>query len=132
MPSGEVYGGVGAAWDRNQKEAVHTSTLTGFRIVLEDDVDSLGKLHFSTKGWYDWKQKDGKIAVDQLWLKGYYGDFDYQVGRQLISWGTADGFNPTNYFARLSSSACSVVIFPETHSGQARPSTMLLPGPPRQ
>ncbi|HHT43870.1 MAG TPA: hypothetical protein GX014_10790 [Firmicutes bacterium] len=105
VPSGEVYGGVGAAWDHNQKEAVHTSTLTGFRIVLEDDVDSLGKLHFSTKGWYDWKQKDGKIAVDQLWLKGYYGDFDYQVGRQLISWGTADGFNPTNYFARLSSSA---------------------------
>lgn len=104
-PSGELSLGVGYQWDEENKEAVHTSTTTGFRLVLEDGLETGGRLHFSTKGWWDWKARDGSIALDQLWLSGYYGDFDYKLGRQLISWGTADGFNPTNYFSRLDSAA---------------------------
>ena len=104
-PSGEIYGSIGYEWDRENKEGEFASIRTGLRLALEDELEELGKLHFSTKGWLDLKQSDGSIALDQLWLKGYSGDFDYQVGRQLISWGTADGFNPTNYFARLNSSA---------------------------
>lgn len=104
-PTGELYGGLVYEWDRVEEKPVLASIPLGFRLALEDELDSLGKLHFSTKGWWDWKLKDGKLELDQLWLKGYYGDFDYQLGKQLISWGTADGFNPTNYFTRMSSSA---------------------------
>lgn len=104
-PTGELYGSISYDWDRDEKTGELTSFRTGFRVAVEDELDKLGKLHFSTKGWLDWKLKDASIAVDQVWLKGYSGDFDYQIGRQLISWGTADGFNPTNYFARLSSSS---------------------------
>ncbi|HAN95335.1 MAG: hypothetical protein WBI99_09795 [Limnochordia bacterium] len=104
-PTGELYGGLAYEWDRVEEKPVLASIPLGFRLALEDELDSLGKLHFSTKGWWDWKLKDGKLELDQLWLKGYYGDFDYQLGKQLISWGTADGFNPTNYFTRMSSSA---------------------------
>lgn len=100
-PTGELNASVGVGWDSDAQELAHTSTQTGFRLVLEDNVDFGGKLHFSTKGYWDWKQKEGDIALDQLWLSGYQGDLDYQLGRQLISWGTADGFNPTNYFARM-------------------------------
>ena len=64
-----------------------------------------GRLHFSLKGWIDWKRMDVSAAVDQFWLKGYFRDLDWQVGKQLISWGTADGFNPTNYFSRIGSDA---------------------------
>ncbi|HKM42988.1 MAG TPA: hypothetical protein VJZ70_03245 [Limnochordia bacterium] len=100
-PTGELSASLGAKWDSDAEKLVHTSTRTSFRLVLEDELDFGGKLHFSTKGYWDWKQKDGNLALDQLRLSGYQGDLDYQVGRQLISWGTADGFNPTNYFARM-------------------------------
>lgn len=102
---GELNGGLMYEWNKDEKSLEHTATVTGFRFALEDQVAPNGKVHFSTKGWWDWKEKDGKLAVDQLWFSGYAGDVDYSVGRQLISWGTADGFNPTNYFARLSTDA---------------------------
>ncbi len=105
VPAGELYGSLSYDWDRKEQEGELSSARTGFRLALEDELDDWGKLHFSAKGWLDWKGKDASVAVDQVWLRGYSGDFDYQIGRQLISWGTADGFNPTNYFARLSSSA---------------------------
>lgn len=101
-PTGELKGSIGVEWDEDTQKIVHTSTRTGFRFALEDELDFGGKLHFSTKGWWDWKQKDGRLALDQLWFSAYQGDLDFQVGRQAISWGTADGFNPTNYFARMS------------------------------
>ncbi len=101
-PAGELSASIGVAWDGDEQKLVHTSTRTGFRLVLEDELDFGAKLHFSTKGYWDWKQKAGNLALDQLRLSGYQGDLDYQIGRQLISWGTADGFNPTNYFARMS------------------------------
>lgn len=104
-PAGEIDLSLGYEWDSETKQVSHNSTLTGFRLALEDDTNFAAKLHFSTKGWWDWQQKSGELTLDELWLKGYAGDFDYQVGRQKISWGTADGFNPTNYFSRLSSSS---------------------------
>ncbi|NMB00618.1 MAG: hypothetical protein GX971_03720 [Firmicutes bacterium] len=104
-PTGELNASLGYEWDSQQKEVEHTSTLTGFRLVFEDDLDFDAKLHFSTRGWWDWQQENGKLTLDELWLRGYAGDVDYQVGRQQISWGTADGFNPTNYFSRMSSSS---------------------------
>lgn len=107
VPSGELNAGIGAQWDGDSKKLVHDSTRTGFRFVLEDSLEAGTKLHFSTTGWWDWKAKKGDLSLDQLWLSGYSGDFDYQIGRQVISWGTADGFNPTNYFARMSMEALS-------------------------
>lgn len=102
QPAGELKASVGLEWDKEAEKLVHNSTRTDVRLALEDNLDFGGRLHFSAKAWWDFKQKDGHIGVDQAWLSGYTGDLDYQVGRQLISWGTADGFNPTNYFARMS------------------------------
>lgn len=100
-PTGELNAGIGLEWNGDDQKLVHSSTRTGFRFVLEDGLDFGGRFHFSTKGWWDWKHKDGNLSLDQLWLSGYQGDLDYQVGHQVISWGTADGFNPTNYFSRM-------------------------------
>lgn len=101
-PTGELNASVGLQWNGEEQKLERTTTQTGFRFVLEDALDFGGRLHVSTKGWWDWRQKSGQLELDQLWLSGYQGDVDYQLGRQVISWGTADGFNPTNYFARMS------------------------------
>src|SRR5690554_5357041 len=100
---GEINGQLAYEWDEDTASAVQTMTQAGFRLVLEDDLESLGKIHFSTKGHYDFKTSEGEIALDQLYVSGYTADVDYIAGRHIISWGTADGFNPTNYFGRMSS-----------------------------
>lgn len=99
---GELSLGLGYSY---QDKLEHASTETGFKLAFEESTDFGGKLHLSAKGMWDWKTKDGKLTADQLWLSGYSGALDYTIGRQLISWGTADGFNPTNYFSRLSSTS---------------------------
>ena len=102
---GEVNGGLTYTWDKDEKNLEQSAAITGFRLVLEDDVEPSGQVHFSVKGSVDWKTKKTHLAADQLWYSGYAGDVDFKIGRQVISWGTADGFNPTNYFARLSTDA---------------------------
>lgn len=104
QPTGEFSTSLGIEWDGDIKDAELTSARTGFRTAFEESMES-GRLHFSLKGWIDWKRMEVSAAVDQFWLKGYFGDLDWQVGKQLISWGTADGFNPTNYFSRIGSDA---------------------------
>lgn len=81
------------------------STQAGLKLAFEEYTNFDGKIHLSAKGWWDWKNNDGKLTFDQLWFSSYYGDVDYSLGRQTMSWGTADGFNPTNYFNRLSSTS---------------------------
>ena len=102
---GELATSLVYEWDAAEKTLEQSAFPLEFRLVLEDYLETGSRLHFSTKGSWDWKNKEGDLFVDQLWLSGYSGDFDYVWGRQLLSWGTADGFNPTNYFARMSSSA---------------------------
>ncbi|MDD2431451.1 MAG: hypothetical protein PHD88_06815 [Firmicutes bacterium] len=101
---GELEYGLGCEWDSDNLKAVRTSTETGFHIAFEDNVDG-GRVHLSARAWREWIEQTGKIGIDQLWFRGYLGNVDYTGGKQVISWGTADGFNPTNYFSRLSSSA---------------------------
>jgi hypothetical protein len=37
-----------------------------------------------------------RFWLDELWAKQQVGPFDVTIGKQLISWGTADGINPIN------------------------------------
>ncbi|MDA3878945.1 MAG: hypothetical protein PF436_01030 [Prolixibacteraceae bacterium] len=37
-----------------------------------------------------------RFWLDELWAKQQFGSFDVTLGKQLISWGTADGINPIN------------------------------------
>ncbi|HEY8531279.1 MAG TPA: hypothetical protein VIL08_03430, partial [Limnochorda sp.] len=41
------------------------------------------------------------VEFDQAYVDLYSDTTDFRVGRQRIAWGTADGFNPTSYFAPL-------------------------------
>lgn len=102
---GELSANLVYQWDEETKTLVQSQIPTKFSLVLEDSLDSGGKVYFSTQGFWDWKNKKGDLFVDQLWFSGYTDLIDYRLGRQIISWGTADGFNPTNYFARINSAA---------------------------
>jgi hypothetical protein len=34
--------------------------------------------------------------IDELWIKQKLGKLDLTIGKQILAWGTADGFNPVN------------------------------------
>ncbi|BAS28485.1 hypothetical protein [Limnochorda pilosa] len=43
--------------------------------------------------------ESGFLELDQAFVDLYSESTDFRIGRQKIAWGTADGFNPTSYFA---------------------------------
>lgn len=39
---------------------------------------------------------DVDLALKEAWIAAYLGDFDITVGQQIVTWGQADGSNPTD------------------------------------
>lgn len=37
-----------------------------------------------------------RVWIDELWIKQKLGKVDLTIGKQILVWGTADGFNPVN------------------------------------
>ena len=58
-----------------------------------------GKVYLSFKGGYDSIMEDSieSVKLDEAYADIYLKNTDLRVGRQVVSWGTADGINPTNY-----------------------------------
>ena len=58
-----------------------------------------GKVYLSFKGGYDSIMEDSiePVKLDEAYADIYLKNTDLRVGRQVVSWGTADGINPTNY-----------------------------------
>lgn len=75
------------------------------KLALEDNPIGNGKFYLSLKGLFDplsGESEQFRLNLDEAYMAVYLDDVDLIVGRHVISWGTVDGFNPTNYFARLS------------------------------
>ena len=58
-----------------------------------------GKVYLSFKGGHDSIMEDSiePVKLDEAYVDIYLKNTDLRVGRQVVSWGTADGINPTNY-----------------------------------
>ena len=41
-------------------------------------------------------EENEKFRIREAYLNLYPGRFDFRIGQQIIAWGRADGFNPTN------------------------------------
>ena len=41
-------------------------------------------------------EKPVNVDLREAYLNLYFGKFDFRIGQQIIVWGRADGFNPTN------------------------------------
>ena len=56
-------------------------------------------MYLSFKGGHDSIRKDSiePVKFDEAYVDIYLKNTDLRVGRQVVSWGTADGINPTNY-----------------------------------
>ncbi|HHX26825.1 MAG TPA: DUF1302 domain-containing protein [Firmicutes bacterium] len=85
--------------------------ITRYKLSLDQDLRRAGAgidghAHVSVKGWYNHKASEGKwLELDEAYADIYHDLFDLRLGQQLVSWGTAYGFNPTSYVNPLPSMA---------------------------
>ncbi len=93
--TGEVLGGVQLEWERGLKLQTQPTSLL---LVYEKVPAWGGKAHLSAKMRRDWRYNESEIGLSQAFFSGYTDNVDYCLGLQTINWGTAVGFNPTDYF----------------------------------
>lgn len=77
-----------------------SQNITQYKLFLKKDFrGGDGKIYLSFKGGYDSLGEENvePIKLDQAYADIYLKNTDLRIGRQVISWGTADGINPTNY-----------------------------------
>ena len=77
-----------------------SQNITQYRLFLKKYFrGGKGKVYLSLKGGYDSIMEDSiePVKLDEAYVDVYLENTDLRVGRQVVSWGTADGINPTNY-----------------------------------
>ena len=45
---------------------------------------------------YQFGKEFSIMDLKEAYINAYIGKFDFKVGKQIVAWGRADGFNPTN------------------------------------
>jgi hypothetical protein len=70
----------------------------GYQISLDGSGSGESTYHLSFKGNAAYRPNaTDTSALHEAYIDAYLASLDLRVGRQVISWGTADGINPTNY-----------------------------------
>ncbi|MGI6102673.1 MAG: hypothetical protein ACOYET_09370, partial [Bacillota bacterium] len=89
---GELTQSLGYDFDNEEISAA----ITHYSIYLERGFGMDGKVYLSLKGKYNALDETHGIDLDEAFASAYLKDIDITVGKQAISWGTADGINPTS------------------------------------
>jgi len=82
------------------RKEILSQNITQYKLFLEKDFrGEKGKMYLSFKGGYDSVAGENvePIELDEAYGDIYLKNTDLRIGRQVVSWGTADGINPTNY-----------------------------------
>lgn len=56
--------------------------------------DAFAELRF--RNGHEFDEAISEISIREAYVDLYWGDMDLRVGQQIVVWGRADGFNPTN------------------------------------
>jgi len=82
------------------REGELSQNITQYGLFLKKNFrGGKGKVYLSFKGGYNSIMEDSiePVKLDEAYADIYLKNTDLRVGRQVVSWGTADGINPTNY-----------------------------------
>ena len=71
-------------------------SVLNIELSLEQRLGFDGKLHIGFDGLVPLNGGDARFDVGEAYVDWYFDTTDWRVGRQVINWGTADGFNPTS------------------------------------
>lgn len=69
---------------------------TWFSLIAQHHIQNYS-LYAEVSGRYDALYKrDGEIVLREAYVRGDYGQFSFQAGKQWIAWGRADEVNPVD------------------------------------
>lgn len=68
-----------------------------FQIIADGKINNKFNFHSAVEIRNDQSDSDrNRVFVDEAYVDYRSKNFDIRIGKQLITWGTADGINPTN------------------------------------
>ena len=56
--------------------------------------DAFAEIRF--RRGYEFKESINDLNLREAYVNTYVGPFDFRIGHQIVAWGRADGFNPTD------------------------------------
>jgi hypothetical protein len=56
--------------------------------------DAFAEIRF--RRGYEFKESISELNLREAYVNAYVGPFDFRIGHQIVAWGRADGFNPTD------------------------------------
>lgn len=67
-------------------------------LKLKADKGELGNAYaeIRCRSGYQFGKEFSLMDLREAYINAYIGKFDFRVGKQIVAWGKADGFNPTN------------------------------------
>jgi hypothetical protein len=64
------------------------------RLQKQDFGDAFAEVRF--RSGHEFQKTVSEITLREAYVNVYVGPFDFRIGHQIVVWGRADGWNPTN------------------------------------
>ncbi|TKJ39096.1 hypothetical protein CEE37_11795 [candidate division LCP-89 bacterium B3_LCP] len=91
---GALYGGKESNRDRAQVKSQYAEVALKLRIKKGNYGDGYTEIRYRNLRGYN--SNITEVELREAYIKAYIGHFDFHVGQQIVVWGRADGFNPTD------------------------------------
>jgi hypothetical protein len=91
---GDMFVGKVPGLNQGQMKAGYGELALKFRVQKEQYGDAYAELRF--RNGLQGDVQTNIIDVREAYVNGYFGPFDLRLGKQIVVWGRADAFNPTN------------------------------------
>ncbi len=101
--NGYVRGGIylGTGLNKSEYETKERYEEAALKIRLRKGSwgDAYSELRFHNSN--DSNTSESCFALRETYVNAYWTDFDLRIGQQVVQWGKADGYNPTNVITPL-------------------------------
>lgn len=91
---GVVYAGHEDGSDQPELKSAYAEAVLKLKVRSQELGDAFAELRFCSGYLFD--EPIEAVKLREAYINTYLGPFDFRLGRQIVVWGRADGFNPTN------------------------------------
>ncbi len=89
-----LYAGKVPGEDEAEMKSGYAEAALMLRVRVPDFGDGFAELRFR-KG-HEFGENVDELIINEAYVNTYVGRFDCRIGHQIVVWGRADGFNPTD------------------------------------
>ncbi len=82
----------------NQKEYQLQSGYAETCLILQAEQGDWGDIftELRFRSGHEYGNEIAEFDISEVYVNAYWWKFDFRLGKQIVMWGRADGFNPTN------------------------------------